>query len=136
MEELGGNDLFQDRFVAQHMAFAYYWFCVLLYLVAPPVAYNLNENIERHAYETYSTFVRDHADELRLLPAPAITAEYLQSRPSDAAGMGIGVSPVGKDVAGEVEVEAGDLTLLDVFELIALDEKTHAAQMDDLQREM
>lgn len=52
---------------------------MVLYLAAPPVAYNLNENIERYAYETYSTFVRDYANELHLISAPTITADNLQS---------------------------------------------------------
>jgi ubiquinol oxidase len=52
MEELGGNARFTDRFVAQHIAFFYYWLVTVLYMLAPPVAYNLNEHVERHAFDT------------------------------------------------------------------------------------
>ena len=38
MEELGGNKEFGDRFIAQHMAFFYYWLVVGVYIAAPAVA--------------------------------------------------------------------------------------------------
>ena len=43
MESLGGAELWKDRFVAQHIAVAYYWICVAQYLVSPRWAYNLLE---------------------------------------------------------------------------------------------
>jgi hypothetical protein len=52
-EALGGADRFADRFLAQHLAVAYYWVTVSLYLVSPRMAYNLMEQIEEHAFETY-----------------------------------------------------------------------------------
>jgi ubiquinol oxidase len=45
MEELGGNAEFVDRWVAQHVAFFYYWVVIGLYVLNPRVAYNLNEQV-------------------------------------------------------------------------------------------
>lgn len=38
MEDLGGNSEFSDRFIAQHIAFFYYWLVVGIYIAAPGVA--------------------------------------------------------------------------------------------------
>jgi ubiquinol oxidase len=53
MEELGGNNRWFDRFLAKHIGIAYYWLCFTLYLIKPSLAYNLSENIEKHAFESY-----------------------------------------------------------------------------------
>merc|ERR1711916_401410 len=42
MEELGGDKEFGDRFMAQHIAFFYYWIVVVLYVFTPATAYHLN----------------------------------------------------------------------------------------------
>jgi ubiquinol oxidase len=55
METLGGNERFLDRFVAQHIAFFYYWLVVLLYMAAPAVAYDLNRY--RHRHRHYILFI-------------------------------------------------------------------------------
>lgn len=78
MEALGGSDHFADRFVAQHMAFAYYWYCVAVYLLHPRMAYHLSELIEAHAYSTYDAFLRNHADELRQKPVPEVARRYYE----------------------------------------------------------
>ena len=76
MEELGGSDAFVDRFLAQHMAFAYFWYCVVLYLLDPRAAYHLSELVEEHAYHTYEAFLAEHEDELKQRPVPAVAARY------------------------------------------------------------
>eukprot|EP00978_Attheya_sp_CCMP212_P016482 scaffold43225_cov59-Attheya_sp.AAC.2 len=76
MEELGGNARFQDRFVAQHVAFGYYWFVVAAYLFNPILAYNLNEAVEEHAFETYDKFVEQYGDTLEQLEAPQVAKDY------------------------------------------------------------
>lgn len=78
MEALGGSEHFADRFVAQHIAFAYYWYCVAVYLINPRMAYHLSELIEAHAYSTYDSFLRDHADELRQQPVPEVARRYYE----------------------------------------------------------
>lgn len=78
MESLGGNELFLDRFVAQHIAFFYYWIVVVLYMVSPATAYDLNKHVEQHAFNTYDEFLTTHAEELKLLPAPQVAVDYYQ----------------------------------------------------------
>lgn len=80
MEELGGNRKWADRFLAQHTAVLYYWTCVVLYFVKPNLAYNLSEQIEKHAYETYDKFLNENAENLKTLPAPKIAKEYYESK--------------------------------------------------------
>jgi ubiquinol oxidase len=76
MEELGGSQLWKDRFVAQHAAFFYYWIAVVLYILNPTMAYNINQCVEEHAYTTYDTFLRNHEDELKTFVAPDIAIQY------------------------------------------------------------
>lgn len=76
MESLGGADRWFDRFVAQHVSVAYYWIVVFLYLYNPTFAYNLNHAVEEHAFLTYDQFLKDHGEELKKHPAPAIAKEY------------------------------------------------------------
>ena len=80
MEELGGNNRWFDRFLAQNTAIAYYWACVVLYFIKPNIAYNLSENIEKHAYETYDKFIKENAENLKTLPAPKIAKEYYERK--------------------------------------------------------
>jgi len=76
MESLGGADSFLDRFLAQHMAFGYYWFVILVYLYKPQMAYHLSELIEDHAYLTYDKFIKTKGDFLKTQPVPDIAKKY------------------------------------------------------------
>jgi ubiquinol oxidase len=76
MEELGGADLWFDRFLAQHLACGYYAITLVLYFFNPVLAYNFNHAIEEHAYQTYSQFLLDKEDELKSMPAPQIAIDY------------------------------------------------------------
>jgi ubiquinol oxidase len=76
MEELGGADIWFDRFVAQHIAVGYYVFALSLYFANPILAYNLNHAIEEHAYETYDQFLKDNEEKLKGLPAPQVAIDY------------------------------------------------------------
>jgi len=78
MESLGGNGAFADRFVAAHLAFFYFFYCVGLYLVHPRAAYHLSELIEEHAYHTYDDYVREHAAELKSQPVPDVAKRYYE----------------------------------------------------------
>lgn len=49
MESLGGDQLWVDRFMAQHAAIVYYWVLVVLFVLSPKLAYNFSELIEAHA---------------------------------------------------------------------------------------
>ncbi|GLU18174.1 hypothetical protein SLE2022_344880 [Rubroshorea leprosula] len=76
MEELGGNNWWFDRFLAQHIAFFYYIMTVLMYAVSPRMAYHFSECVESHAYETYDKFLKAKGEELKMLPAPEIAVKY------------------------------------------------------------
>jgi ubiquinol oxidase len=76
MESLGGNRLWIDRAIAQHVAVTYYWVVVLLYMLTPQNAYYLMELIENHAYHTYNDYLDSHAEELKTQPAPQVAISY------------------------------------------------------------
>ncbi|KAM3113997.1 alternative oxidase [Phormidesmis sp. 146-33] len=76
MESLGGNRYWGDRFIAQHIAVAYYWIVVLLYMLSPRYAYYLMELIEDHAYHTYDHHLKTHETELKAQPAPQVAINY------------------------------------------------------------
>jgi len=76
MEELGGNDQLFDRVVAQGVAIGYYWVVFFMYLFNPTLAYNLNEEVETHAYNTYDTFLKENEAKLKALPAPQVAKDY------------------------------------------------------------
>jgi ubiquinol oxidase len=79
MEALGGNKNFADRWFAQHSALAYYWACIVLYLVHPRAAYHVMSLIEDHAYRTYDKYVKCNEEWLKTQPAPAIAKQYYES---------------------------------------------------------
>jgi ubiquinol oxidase len=76
MESLGGNRRWLDRAIAQHVAVAYYWIVVLLYMLTPEYAYYLMELIEAHAYHTYDEYLKTHEAELKTQPAPQVAINY------------------------------------------------------------
>lgn len=76
MESLGGDQYWIDRFIARHVALIYYWLTVALYLVNPNAAYHFSELVERHAYETYDSFLAEQGSQLRTMPAPEIAIRY------------------------------------------------------------
>ncbi|MGK7876936.1 MAG: alternative oxidase [Xenococcaceae cyanobacterium] len=76
MESLGGDRHWIDRALARHAALIYYWVIVILYLIAPNSAYYFAELVERHAYHTYDTFLKEHGDELKELEAPQVAVNY------------------------------------------------------------
>lgn len=76
MESLGGNQAWGDRFLAQHLAVAYYWIVVPIYMLLPKAAYYMTELIEEHAYHTYDQFLQTHEATLKTQPAPPIAINY------------------------------------------------------------
>lgn len=76
MEALGGNDVWGDRFLAQHLAMAYYWIVVPLYMLLPEYAYYMMELIEQHAYHTYDAYLNENAEALKQQAAPEIAVNY------------------------------------------------------------
>lgn len=80
LEELMHGPKWHDRFVAQHVAFFYYWIVVGLYLFNPLVAYNLNQAVEEEAYDTYHNFLIRERDYLLSHPAPQVAQDYYTGR--------------------------------------------------------
>jgi len=80
MEELGGSDEFADRFVAQHLAFFYFWYCIAIYVLHPRAAYHLSELVEEHAFLTYDAFLHANEEELRAQPVPEAARQYYGGR--------------------------------------------------------
>ncbi|GMI21476.1 hypothetical protein TrCOL_g3136 [Triparma columacea] len=78
MESLGGNDFILDRILASAMAFGYYWYVVVVYLLSEQAAYHLSELIEDHAYNTYDTFVTKNEEYLKTQPVPDIARKYYE----------------------------------------------------------
>lgn len=76
MESLGGNDVWGDRFLGQHLAVAYYWVVIPLYMLFPKSAYYMTELIEEHAYHTYDMFLKAQGDFLKTQPAPQVAVNY------------------------------------------------------------
>lgn len=76
MEALGGDSNAFDRFLAQAMAFGYYWYVVIVYFLSEEAAYHLSELIEDHAFETYDGFLADHGERLKKQPVPEIAVKY------------------------------------------------------------
>lgn len=54
MESLGGDQLWFDRFLAEHAAILYYWVLIVMYLLSPKNAYAFSELVEWHATDTYT----------------------------------------------------------------------------------
>ena len=79
MESLGGNTLWSDRFLGYHVAFAYYWFLVVVYLFSPRIAYEFMELLESHAVDTYTTFVTENRERLAQLPPPNVARSYYKT---------------------------------------------------------
>ena len=76
MESLGGNSRWSDRFMAYHVAIAYYWLLNIVFLFSPRIAYQFMELLECHAVDTYSTFIRENRKRLKELPAPSVARSY------------------------------------------------------------
>jgi len=143
MEELGGNERYIDRFVAQHSAFFYYWFVIALYMSNPTLAYNLNQAVEEHACETYEKFLVEYETELKSKDAPKIAVEYYKDgnmylfdeMHTCSDGAEYGDTPMLKDEEGIPRRRPKMETLHDTFMAIRDDEAEHAKTMEYLQRQ-
>jgi ubiquinol oxidase len=76
MEELGGDEKWFDRFVAQHIALSYFWLSLAFYFINPTFAYNFNQAVEEEAFETYERFVDINETFLKGQPAPQAAKDY------------------------------------------------------------
>ena len=121
MEELGGNERWLDRFLAQHLAFGYFFVALAFYLVNPTFAYNFNQVVEEEAFQTYDSFLAINEEFLRGRPAPQSAKEYY--------------------LEDDLFVESGSRSrpkmesLYDTFCAIRADEAEHAETMVAMQKE-
>lgn len=123
MESLGGDQLWVDRFMAQHAAVFYFWVLVIFFAVSPSLAYVFSEMVEGHAVDTYTQFVEENAEVLEAMPPPMIALQYYKGEDLyyfDAL-----------QTAGEMqERRRPDCNnLLDVFNNIKDDEGEHVKTM-------
>lgn len=124
MESLGGNENSVDRFLAQIMAFGYYWYVTIVYFFSPPVAYHLSELIEDHAFDTYSGYLEKYGEELKKQPVPDIANKYYVEDNPFLFDLFCTVKD--KDEEGNFSNRRPKLeTLYDVFVNVRDDEKEH-----------
>ena len=127
MEELGGNDRFFDRFLAQHIAFGYYAIVIALYLINPVEAYNLNQDVEEHAFATYDEYLKENEEMLKGIPAPQSAIDYYVD----------GDMYMFDEFQTECEIRRPTIdNLYDVFVAIRDDEAAHVNTMKMLQTEL
>ena len=62
------------------MAFGYYWYVIIIYLLSEPAAYHLSGLIEAHAFNTYDGFLKDHGDLLKSKPVPEVARKVRRAR--------------------------------------------------------
>lgn len=124
MEELGGNSSPVDRFLAQSMAFGYYWYVIVVYFLSEPAAYHLSELIEDHAFDTYDGFLKNHGERLKKMPVPAIANKYYEKDNPFLFDLFCTVKEAGAD--GTYSARRPELkSLYDVFVNIRDDEREH-----------
>ena len=82
MEELGGGQMWYERFLAYHVSIFYYSLLIPLYLFNPKIAYNSSELLEMHAVDTYDQFRDENEKILKRLPPP-LTAMRWETTPSN-----------------------------------------------------
>ena len=105
MEALGGEALWIDRFFARHASMAYYIILLGFYFLSPQLAYKASELLERHAVDTYETFIKQNKTQLKLLVAPDIAKKIYKGKVNN---------------------------LYDTFRMISYDEYSHANEMEEL----
>ena len=66
MEKRGGDKFWIDRFLARHLVLIFYWIMVICYFCSPTNAYDVNIKIEEHAFNTYTKYLKNHPDDLKI----------------------------------------------------------------------
>jgi ubiquinol oxidase len=129
MEELGGNQRWFDRFLAQHMALGYFFLALSFYIFNPTFAYNFNQAVEEEAFETYNRFLTAHEEFLKSQPAPVAAKEYYLG---DDLYM---FDCISKDIVSSRVHPTKMETLYDCFSAIRDDEGEHVKTMISMQAE-
>jgi len=119
--------------LARTVSVVWYWIVCFVFLVAPSTAYSINHAVERHAYETYDSFVGEFGVDLAKHPAPEFAVEYY-------AGKG-GCDGLFRDIFGYDNLSSSSPSktakvenLRDLFCRIRDDESEHVSAMETLQK--
>lgn len=107
-----------------------------LYAFFPAVAYNFNQHVEEHAYQTYTEYIDANAEYLKTQPAPQIALDYytndvlyLNPQPDSLEATQTPTEHTIPEVVRPVAITS----LHDVFVHIRADEAQHARTMKSLQ---
>jgi ubiquinol oxidase len=116
MAELGGaRNNIKDTIISSVLSVTYFIISLLLYLINPQYALNLNSVVEEHAVETYDAFLDKYGESvLKYLP-PTKTAKLYYG-----------------DLHGHDKVK----NLYDVFVFIRNDEREHCEVMNNMLRDI
>lgn len=123
MESLGGGRRWRDRFLARHIGMSYFVLLVILFLLAPKLAYKCSELLESHAVNTYEQFLIENEELLKTIPPPKCSYEHF-------------TIPNAQRNMYEEKVRNDYITpynLYDVFVNIRDDEQAHTQVMSMLQ---
>jgi hypothetical protein len=118
MESLGGNSKWYDRVFARIFSVFYYYFNIVLYLVAPESAYYLMQKVEQEATISYAKLLEIKGFELKNIAAKGVQLEYFYSNEARMTP-----APTKSSV-----------TLFDIFESILKDEQTHIKDMSTCEK--
>ena len=111
-----------------------------MYSFFPATAYNFNQQVEEHAYQTYTEYINDNYQYLCSQPAPKIAIDYycndvlfLEGSSLDYYCSVTSCSEIDESGIPEVVRPLSVVTLHDVFVHIQADEALHARTMKSLQ---
>eukprot|EP00559_Dactyliosolen_fragilissimus_P002017 CAMPEP_0184868694 /NCGR_PEP_ID=MMETSP0580-20130426/31408_1 /TAXON_ID=1118495 /ORGANISM="Dactyliosolen fragilissimus" /LENGTH=255 /DNA_ID=CAMNT_0027369749 /DNA_START=869 /DNA_END=1636 /DNA_ORIENTATION=+ len=135
MESLGGDQKWWVRFLAQHSAIVYYVVLTILWAISPSLSYKFSELLETHAVDTYSQFLDENQEQLKLLPPPNVAIDYYAIGLLDPM---FGEYQTSALVRNQNVRKSGFAmnTLYDVFEAIRSDEGDHVSTMKACQDPM
>lgn len=68
IEQLGGDQPWTARFIAEHAALLAHTTIVHLWFLSPSLAYRFAQMIESHAFHTYDAFLEQNESALKLMP--------------------------------------------------------------------
>ena len=73
IEQLGGDQPWTARFIAEHGALFVHLTIVHLWILSPSIAYRFAQMIESHAFHTYDAFLDQNESALKSMPVPSIS---------------------------------------------------------------
>ena len=87
IEQLGGDQPWTARFLAEHAALFAYITIVHLWFLSPSLAYRFAQMIESHAFHTYDAFLEQNESTLKLMPLPPTYDTDTSTAESNLYGM-------------------------------------------------